>query len=65
VPNIWSSDGTPAVEPELYSVPDEYVQQLRWEPELKGHGYRGIVVTAADDFAEPYIEIDDEDWDLI
>lgn len=63
MPNIWNSDGTPAVE--LYEAPDEYVQQLRWEPEDKGHGYRGFVVTAADDFAEPYIEIDDEDWDLI
>lgn len=64
MPNIWNADGTPAVgfESDPEYVP--YQQQLRWEPELKGHGYRGIPQTPADDF-EPWTTIDDDLEELI
>lgn len=65
MPNIWNGDGTPAYDFEADPEFVPYQQQLRWEPELKGHGYRGRPITPAEDFADPYIEIDDEDWNLI
>lgn len=49
----------------LYTDEHDYLPQVRWEPELKGHGYRGFPITAAEDFAEPYVEVPEEDWSLI
>lgn len=55
MPNMWHSDGTPAVDP-LPPEASDYLPQLRWEPEYKGHGYRGFPITAAEEFTKADME---------
>ena len=68
MPNLWNSDGSFAGGEEAEARVQEqldYMPQLRWKPEYKGHGYRGVPITPAEDFAEPYRTIEEELEELI